>query len=344
MEYYHSDFDGFTEDQFAANDYFRQWVLFAEPDNDEFWSSYLQKYPHQQTVILNARKKVEVPLSEHEIQPLTPEEKSIMKQAIYQQINEPVQRVSFLRQKSISLLKVAAIVSGIIMMTAYFLNKKPVAGKILLVQQRTGMKEIKEILLADSSVVILNGNSSITYNNDIGHNQNREISLEGNAYFKVKTKADRRSFTVRTNSISIAVHGTEFNVDARSKATEIVLTSGKVKVSADNNNASAIYMSPGEKVKLDTLQQSFIKSNINTLLYSAWTEGRWNFSSTTLLDITNLVYEYYGVETKFSSEKIKRLKVSAVIPVTDLASFTNILSKTLDLKITEKNNQLTIQY
>ena len=241
-------------------------------------------------------------------------------------------------------MRAAAIVSGIIMMTAYFISKKPVTESTLLVQQSTGAKETKEILLADSSVVILNGNSSITYNNDIGNSQNREITLEGNAYFKVQTKADHRSFTVRTNSISIAVHGTEFNVDARNKATEIVLTSGKVKVSADNDNSTAVYMSPGEKVYFDTLQHSFIKSNTNTLLYSAWTEGRWNFSSTSLLDITNLIHQYYGVETVFSNEKVKQLKVNAVIPVTDLASFTNILSKTLDLKITEQHNQLYIQF
>jgi len=344
MKYNHSDFEGFTEDQFAANNDFRQWVLYAEIDKEEFWNNYLQINPHQRSTILKAREIVEASVAEHGIQPLTNEEKLIIKHRIYQGINQPVKAFRVLRQRSVQLMKAAAILSGIIMITAYFLNKKPLRETILLVQQSTGAKEIKEILLADSSVVILNGNSSITYNDDISNSQNREITLEGNAYFKVKTKADHRSFTVHTNSISIAVHGTEFNVDARSKATEIVLTSGKVKVSADNNRATAVYMSPGEKVQLDTLQHSFIKSTTNTLLYSAWTEGRWDFSSTSLLDITNLIYKYYGVETVFANEKIKRLKVSAVIPVTDLASFTHILSETLDVKITEQNNQLSIQY
>ena len=345
MKNNHSYFDGFTEDQFAANDHFRQWVLYAEIDKEEFWNTYLQINPHQQPVISGARKKVEASLTQHGMQPLTSKEKLIIKHAIYQRINQPVKSFMLLRQKGLQLLKVAAILSGIVMMTIYFLNKKPaiVTAATLLVQ-RTTAKEIKEILLADSSVVILNGNSSITYNSDIGNIQNREITLEGNAYFKIKKKADQRSFTVHTNSISIAVLGTEFNVDARSKATAIVLTTGKVKVSADNNNSTAVYMSPGEKVQLDTLHHAFIKSTTNTILYSAWTEGKWNFSSTSLLDITNLIHEYYGIETVFANEKIKRLKISAVIPVTDLASFTNILSKTLNLNITEQQNQLHIQF
>lgn len=345
MEKNYSYFNSFTEDQFAANDYFRQWVLYAEIDKEEFWSNYLQINPHQRPAILSARKKVEASLNQHPIQPLTNQEKLTIKHAVYHQINQPVRSFTLLRQKGVQLLKVAAVVSGIVMMTAYFLNKKPAIVKAAtLLVQRTGLKEIKEILLADSSVVILNGNSSISYNSDISNIQNREITLEGNAFFKIKKKADHRSFTVHTNSISIAVLGTEFNVDARSRATAIVLTTGKVKVSADNNYSTAVYMRPGEKVQLDTLHHAFIKSTTNTLLYAAWTEGKWNFSSTSLLDIANLIHEYYGIETVFSSEKIKRLKISAVIPVTDLATFTNIISKTLNLNITEEINKLHIQF
>ena len=48
MKYNHSDFGGFTEEQFAANDHFRQWVLFAEPEKEEFWNNYLQENPHRQ--------------------------------------------------------------------------------------------------------------------------------------------------------------------------------------------------------------------------------------------------------------------------------------------------------
>ena len=40
MKYNHSDFEGFTEDQFAANDDFRQWVLYPEIDKEEFWNNY----------------------------------------------------------------------------------------------------------------------------------------------------------------------------------------------------------------------------------------------------------------------------------------------------------------
>lgn len=342
MKNYHSYYNDFTEDQFAADYYFRQWVLYAEIDNEEFWNNYLQINPHQQQTILRAIEKVEASLSQHVMQPLTMEEKLILKNTIFQQINQPAKSFNLLRPKSLQLLKFAAIVSGIIMVTAIFLNKKPTTESFIV--QQTGMNEIKEILLADSTVVILNANSSITYNSDISNIQNREITLEGNAYFKVKKKADHRPFTVHANTESITVLGTEFNVNARSRATEIVLTTGKVKVSSNKNNSAAMYMMPGEKVQLDTLHQAFIKSKTNTMLYSAWTEGKWNFSSTSLLEITNLIHEYYGIETEYTNEKAKELKISALIPVSDLNTFTNILAKTLNLKIIEHQNKLHIQF
>ncbi len=343
MKNNHSYYVGYTEDQFVENDYFQQWIFYAESDTVDFWDNYLLMNPQQLQLIQRAKNRVVALNNKNKVQSLSIEEKLVLKKNIFHHINQPFRSFTLMQYKSYQLLKVAAILSGIVMLTAYFLNKKPsIATTAALLVHRTGVKEIKEILLADSSVVILNANSSITYNSTIGNNQNREIKLEGNAFFKIKKKTDHLPFTVHTNSISIAVLGTEFNVDARSKATAIVLITGKVKVSADNNNSTAVYMSPGEKVQLDTLHNAFIKSTTNTLLYSAWTEGKWNFSSTSLLDITNLINEYYGVETVFANKKIERLKISAVIPVTDLDSFTNILSKTLNIKITEQHNQLHI--
>lgn len=346
MGYRQSDFKDFTSDQLASNEHFRRWVLYAEPGKDAFWEIYLVMYPHQEQTVLKAREKVEAGSAVHQNQPLTTDEKLAIKYAIFQKINQPVKSFNPLRHKGKQWLQAAAVVTVMLMGTAYLLNKKPIATTTdaIAVVQRTGAKEVKEIMLADSSVVILNANSSITYQSDIDHNQSRELRLEGNAFFKIKKKADGRSFTVHTNSMSVAVLGTEFNVDARSTASTVVLVSGKVKVNTNQNIAAAMYMSPGEKVQLDTLQHTLTKSVANTQLYSAWTDGKWNFSSTSMLDISKLIYQYYGVETVFANEKIRQLKISAVIPVTDLAAFTNIIAKTLNLKITEHNNQLLIKF
>ncbi len=341
MQYYYSYYSGYTAAQFADDEYFREWVLDTDREKYKFWNSYLQLYPEQQHAILKARRMVFASLNAAAAQPLTEEEKMHLKNNIYQQIKQPVRSFKIPLKKNLQLLKIAAVVFGIIIIPAYFFAKDTTSQSLIV--ERTGAMETKEIMLADSTVVILNANSSITYNSNMASLPNREISLKGNAYFKVKKKVDHAAFTVSVNSLSIAVLGTEFNVNARTKATEIVLTTGKVKVSSGEINIDPVYMSPGEMLQLDTLHNVLVKSNADTLLYSAWTGGKWNFNSTTLVEITSLIYEYYGIESVYTNGKAKQLKISAVVPVTDLGSFINILAKTLDLKISEVNSQLVIQ-
>lgn len=342
MENKYSFYEGFTVDQFAENVFFQQWVKNGDDVTSAYWNGYLQLNPQQQQTILRAIKEVIKTSTSKTEQPLAIDEKLALKTAILQEISKPAGTFFLPRRRGLQLLKYAASVAVLMFLSIAFLHKKVKSDT--LITAHTSYGEIKEILLPDSTLIILNANSSVTYNSEIGNMTNREISLLGNAYFKVKKKSDHRSFTIHANTEVVTVLGTQFNVNARTRSTEIVLTSGKVKVSSDDGKVAPVYMNLGEKVQLDTLHHSFIESNSNPLMYAAWTEGTWHFSSTSLLDITKLIYEYYGVEAVFTNEKAKRLKVNAVIPVTDLASFIDILSKTLDLKIIEQNNQLQIKF
>lgn len=342
MKNYYSYYAHFTEEQFAADEYFKHWVIYADSEKNEFWETFVNLFPNQQQNVLQARKIVATSFNTSSFEPLSNKEKQALKQAIYSKINQQANTTITMRSKSKWMLKAAAIVTGILLTTAYLLNNEPKPEKLIAAQ--TGNRETREIVLADSTVIILNANSSITYKSSINALQNREVYLQGNAYFKVKKKANHSAFTVHTNTIAVTVLGTEFNVDARNKATAVVLTTGKVKLSMNENTRKTMFMQPGDKVEVDTLQMAMVKSAADTLLYKAWTEGNWNFSSTSLQEISKLIHEYYGIETVFPDEKTRHLKITAVIPVTNLGQFINILSKTLDIHISEINNQLEIRY
>lgn len=278
---------------------------------------------------------------QNEPEPLSSEEKLIIRNKIFEQIGRTVEPPRLL-SRVMRVLAVAAVLAGITLVTLRFYKSEP--GVQQLVLNRTGEQETKEVMLDDSSVVILNANSSIRYKSSIGSDRDRQITLTGNAFFKIKKKADARPFTVHANELSIAVLGTEFNVNARSKATEVVLTSGKVRLSLNQSRPSTLNMIPGEKVIIDTLNEKMVKSVMSASMYSAWTEGKWNFTSTPLVEVTDLIYEYYGINTRFDNEKLKQLKLSGIIPVTDLETFTEILAKSLDLNITTNNNQLHFHF
>jgi len=90
----------------------------------------------------------------------------------------------------------------------------------------TQYAENKEIILPDNSEVILNAASQISYS-EKNWDSERNISLEGEAFFKV---AKGKKFTVATELGTVAVLGTQFNVENRDGFFEVTCFEGLVSV------------------------------------------------------------------------------------------------------------------
>lgn len=105
---------------------------------------------------------------------------------------------------------------------------------------------IKNYLLPDSSEVILFPNSSI----DCRMAQNdgpRKVQMKGKAFFQVK-KSHGRKFQIKADEVLVEVVGTSFIVDAsHNKETQVLVRSGKVKVSS---GSSEIELVKNEQVEI----------------------------------------------------------------------------------------------
>ena len=357
----------FTAVQLADDDYFRQWVL--QPDDllERFWSAYLEANPGLAEVVSRAREIVETKeYAGKGIQPLTTEEKAAWKADIFSALGLELPELHELpglpelselpagKQAPVKRLPVRAMMAAAVLLLIaglYLLKDLPAftAKKSVLLAEHAGPGEIKTILLPDSTVVILNAGSSLSYNTGLATAPTREVWLEGNAFFNVKKDAAIRNFVVHTRSLTATVLGTQLNVDARSAATEVALISGKVKVAVDNGAQGSgaehqpVYLLPGYKVSLDTLTHTLTQSAAGTGLYSAWTDGTWNFQHTSLEEIAKLFGEYYGIEVQFKDRKSSQLSISAVMAVGSLQKLIPVLEQTLHIKMTLSGNRLVIE-
>ena len=280
------------------------------------------------------------------LSPLSDDEKAFIKGNIYQELHKQAkpETTFFLLQKKTWFIAAAAAAVLFILFSAGKMNSLPaITATEDMVAMFTGTEQTKSIELSDGSSVVLNPKSSLRYSANFSTHAIREVYLEGNASFHVKKDSSHKQFIVHANGTSITVLGTQFIVNARSGATEVLLNSGKVKVSQDNSQTSAAYLIPGEKIKLDTNLNIFVKSKINLYEYSAWTEHKWNFQQTSLGEIAHVLSAYYGVDIVFAQKQTSKLKVSALMPVTSLQSLVPIFENTLHIKIKETQNYLTIQ-
>ena len=88
-------------------------------------------------------------------------------------------------------------------------------------------RTVKEITLPDDSRITLAENSTLRYDRKAYGKKNRNVALDGKAYFSV-VHQEQCPFTVQTELANIQVLGTRFQVTAKADQTSATVESGKV--------------------------------------------------------------------------------------------------------------------
>lgn len=107
----------------------------------------------------------------------------------------------------------------------------------------TDLAEQVQTFLPDNSEVSLNANSTLSFNKS-AWSKNREVSLNGEAFFKV---AKGSKFEVITPSGVVSVLGTEFNVKQRGDYFEVYCHEGLVGVKWNGNTTQ---LTPGKSYRV----------------------------------------------------------------------------------------------
>jgi ferric-dicitrate binding protein FerR (iron transport regulator) len=139
------------------------------------------------------------------------------------------------------------------------------------------------------------------------------------------------------------VLGTEFNVSKRGSKTKVILNSGKIKLDlATTAQPNGLIMEPGELVEYSDKKDKLLKKRVNPKIYSSWIENKWILDHTPLHEVAQRIEETYGIDVLLKDENIGIIKVVGVVPTSDLDKLLQVLSATLDLKITSTNNKVII--
>ncbi|NCT10607.1 MAG: hypothetical protein GW772_11105 [Flavobacteriia bacterium] len=154
--------------------------------------------------------------------------------------------------------------------------------------------EQKIATLLDNSEVILNANSSISFN-ESDWKKNRNVSLTGEAFFKVQKGS---TFTVKTAVGDVTVLGTQFNVYASKNFFEVVCFQGKVWV---KTNHQEFVITSNQSVRNN--QGKITQNNLNDLPVSPyWTTGQTSFKSVPLKEVIVSLHNQFNKD--FDASKI----------------------------------------
>ena len=140
--------------------------------------------------------------------------------------------------------------------------------------------------LPDASSVQLNAVSTLSFNEHKWSN-NRDVTLDGEAYFKV---AKGSSFKVHTKDGTVTVYGTQFNVKQRDHFFEVVCYEGLVGVTYDNKETK---LHPGDHLLL--IDGKLIAREKENLTAPSWINNLSIFKSLPYKDVLAEFERQYNV-------------------------------------------------
>ena len=339
------DQPAYTVEQLLTDDSFLAYVLRTDPQAVRLWESRLRQQPHLAPLIEEAT---------HFIQLMAIKPEPVCDTTLQQEAQKLEAHLSCAPLKPFSSgqpdvkqmwasswLRVAASLLFLLVpaLIAWVLLSKP--SQLLSYQTPAG--ESMVVLLPDSSVVFLGGNSTLRYSANWQRQAMRQVWLEGEAFFHVRAKplAGGVKFLVHAANATVEVLGTRFDVSNRGQKTKVILSSGKVKLQ-ESNGRQAVFMKPGEMVELSDNSPKPVKSRVSLHAHPAQKENKVVFQDAPIGRIALVVEEFYGLKVKLQDSSIADLKISGTLPTNNQESFLKALAVILDLDITRGTNKQVI--
>jgi len=192
----------------------------------------------------------------------------------------------------------------------------------------TGTGERRSIDLPDGTVVWLNSNTNVEYDDGFETGA-RNMRLSGEAYFEVKPDHER-PFRIHTGKVAVEVLGTSFNLRSYPSETDIVLnvTTGlvkfgskeKVEVAGGNR---ATYNIPANAIR------SLTPANPNA---TAWKTRRLVFEDALLGDVADDLARYFDKSVVIETPEALNCHFTGSFEKPELAEVLKVIGYTLNME------------
>ncbi len=174
---------------------------------------------------------------------------------------------------------------------------------------QTAEGETITLTLADGTEVKLNAGSKLTYPHRFQKGQERMVSLEGEAFFRVRHNAEA-PFVVDAGGVLTKDLGTTFNVRAYAAGEcRVTLVEGSVAVIAKGGDkAKPVVLTPGQEYSAS--QQTAMQPQVRTVdaeEATAWADGVYSYHDRTLEYVVSDLASHYQLGVDFRNHSAKAI-------------------------------------
>ncbi|MAB58201.1 MAG: hypothetical protein CL524_11705 [Aequorivita sp.] len=212
-------------------------------------------------------------------------------QANFEAISNKIKSVRRLQNRNIfSVVWKVAAVFALLLAGYYYTTTLDTSVKTEIAQTQT-------FLLPDGSEVALNAASKITYNKKDWANI-RELTLDGEAYFKVKKGSN---FSVKTDEGTVSVLGTQFNVSARDGLFIVACFEGLVSVAF---NDTLLKLPAGQKIQIENGKLMLNEANPNHS--PVWLNDESSFENVSLQRVLEELERQFAVKVTVNNVNLDK--------------------------------------
>ena len=204
-----------------------------------------------------------------------------------------------------------------------------------------------ELQLSDGTIVHLNSGTTLKYPVKFIAGQNRQVFLDGEAFFDV-TKDKTHPFVVNADNLNVRVLGTHFNVSnyPEDNLTDVVLVEGSVGLYSAKEQFNAeknTILKPGFKGSFSKINNQIKTKAVVTDVYTAWIKGGLTFREMTFKDISKKLERHYNVTIVNQNAKLSNEKFNASFGDEPIAKVLSYFNEIHGINYTLKNNEVLIK-
>jgi transmembrane sensor len=205
-----------------------------------------------------------------------------------------------------------------------------------------------EIYLPDSTYILLEPHSTLSYNTDEYGKSERKTDLKGAANYSVQKNA-AAPFIVNVGKAEVMVLGTSFRIREGNKdeSVEVAVVTGKVKFSGikepfGQNKTTEVILLPGMQgvmdensgeITVDTVSVENIRFKLHNTLV---------FEKTDLKEVCQTLSSVFGRNIKLDSDKLNNCMLTATFKNQKLLEILDIIANTFSLTIKEQSNEFSL--
>lgn len=190
------------------------------------------------------------------------------------------------------------------------------------------VSQTQKVFLPDGSIIWLKENSSLTYPEKFT-GDSRTVSFTGEALFEIAKDKDH-PFIIESGQLTAKVLGTSFNIKTTAKEIAVIVLTGKVSLSANDNKP--LMVTAQEKAvynqTFNHIAKAELKSDEAVQIISG-TEYNMLFENVAVADVVKRMAEKFDVTVTLDNEAMKHCRITMDCTDRSLEATLQAISETL---------------